>query len=185
MPADLKITTELLYMGALVFALIDVVCIPLLVWRVNEELFRRLKWKLVIAAALVWCGIWSWAIGNFWETVYSYVFPARARTWIPWIALIAAGVMMMGLWMLSLRFGRGAVLAYFFWGGALGSITHLWAVHRGLLTKPPMLEGPSLFGAITIAFFEYIFYWCVILTVARGMDWTQEKLNTLLEEGFK
>jgi hypothetical protein len=75
MPADVKITTELLYKGALVFALLDAIYIPLLLWRVSTETFRRLKWSLVIAAALVWYVIWSWAIGNFWETVYSYVFP--------------------------------------------------------------------------------------------------------------
>ncbi|HLE90715.1 MAG TPA: hypothetical protein VI753_06160, partial [Anaerolineales bacterium] len=80
MPVDLKITTELLYKGALVFALMDAICIPLLICRVGEETFRRLKWPLVIAAALVWYGIWAWAIGKFWETVYSYVFPAWAQT---------------------------------------------------------------------------------------------------------
>ena len=45
MPADIKITTELLYKGALVFALMDAVYISLLVWRINEESFRRLKWS--------------------------------------------------------------------------------------------------------------------------------------------
>ena len=59
MPADIKITTELLYKGALVFALMDALYIPLLMWRVNDETFRRLKWSLVISAALVWYGIWA------------------------------------------------------------------------------------------------------------------------------
>ena len=59
MPSDVKITTELLYKGAFMFALMDAVFIPLLVWRVKEETFHRLKWPLVIAAALTWYGIWS------------------------------------------------------------------------------------------------------------------------------
>jgi hypothetical protein len=92
MPPDIKITTDLLYKGALVFALMDAVYIPLLLWRIKEETFLRMKWSIVIAAALVWFGIWSWAIGNFWETVYSYVFPAWAQTWVPWIALVVAGL---------------------------------------------------------------------------------------------
>jgi hypothetical protein len=53
MPADIKITTDLLYKGALM----DAVYIPLLVWCVNEETFRKLKWPLVVAAALVWMEI--------------------------------------------------------------------------------------------------------------------------------
>lgn len=85
LPADIKITTELLYKGALIFALMDAVYLPLLVWRVREETFRRMNWSLPIAAALVWYGIWSWAIGNFWETVYSQCARLGADAG-PWIA---------------------------------------------------------------------------------------------------
>lgn len=171
MPDDLKITSGLLYQGVLVFALMDVVFVSLLVWRVREGTFRRLKWHLVAAAALVWWGIWMWAIGNFWESVYSYVFPAWARTWAPWIAFAAAGGVTLGLWKLTLRIRRNVVLTFCLMGGSLGVLTHLWAVYRGIVTKPPMLQGASPLGAVVIAFFEFIFYWCVILTLATVMDW--------------
>ena len=177
MPSDIKITTELLYKGALMFALMDAVFIPFLVWRVKEETFRRLKWPLVIAAALTWYGIWSWAIGNFWEDVYSYLFPAWAQTWVPRIAFIAAGLVAFGLWTLFLRIKGKPVLIYCLLGGILGSITHIWAVYRGIVTTPPMLQGASPLGAVVIAFFEYIFYWCVILTIATIMDWVRTKLE--------
>src|SRR5512141_1027280 len=166
MTSDFKITTELLYKGALVFALMDAVYLPSLVWRVNKEAFRKLKWSLVITAALVWFGIWSWAIGNFWETVYVYVFPAWAQTWTPWIAFFGAGLFAWVLWMLAIQTKAKAVLVYCLLGGVLGCLTHIWAVIRGIVTKPPMLQGASPLGAVTIAFFEYIFYWCVILTIA-------------------
>ncbi|NTU56634.1 MAG: hypothetical protein HGA79_10335 [Anaerolineales bacterium] len=177
MPPDIKITTGLLYQGALVFALMDAVYIPLLAWWVKEETFRRLKWPLVIAAALVWFGIWSWAIGNFWGTVYSYVFPAWAQTWAPWIAFVFAGPVALGLWALSLRSKANPIIIYCLFGGVLGSLTHIWAVYRGIVTSPPMLQGASPLGAVVIAFFEYIFYWCIILTIARIMDWTRRKLE--------
>ena len=173
--SDIKITTELLYRAALVFALMDAVYIPLLVWRVREESFRRLKWNLVVAAAVVWFGIWSWAIGNFWETVYSYVFPAWAQTWVPWIAFFSAGSIAWLIWTLAVRTGTKVVPVYCLLSGALGSLTHLWAVYRGIVTKPPMLQGASPLGAVTIAFFEYIIYWCVILTLAAFADWVQAK----------
>jgi hypothetical protein len=176
-PADIKITTELLYKGALVFALMDTVYVPLLIWRVSDEVFRRLKWMLVISAALVWFGIWSWAIGNFWDTVYSYVFPAWAQTWIPWIALFSAGVVALCLWTLTIRSKRNFVLSFCLMGGVIGSLTHIWAVYRGVVTKPPMLQGASPLAAIVIAFFEYIFYWCTILVLAKIMDWIQLKLK--------
>jgi hypothetical protein len=178
MPADFKITTDLLYRGALVFALMDAVYIPLLMRRVSEDSFRRLKWALVISAALVWWGIWSWAIGNFWETVYSYVFPAWAQTWAPWIAFVGAGVVALVLWLLTVRLNRKPVLTFCLLGGVLGSLTHIWAVYRGIVTKPPMLQGASPLGAVIIAFFEYIFYWCTILLLAKIMDWMRMKLKS-------
>lgn len=179
MPTDVKITTELLYIGALIFAVIDAVYIPLLVWRVDEGTFRRLKWMLAIAAALVWYGIWSWVIGNYWETVYSYVFPAWAQTWIPWMAFVIAGAVALGLWALAIRIKGNSILIYCLMGGALGSLTHIWAVYRGIVTKPPMLQGASPLAAVVIAFFEFMIYWCTILVAARIMDWMRMRLRNM------
>ena len=175
MPDDFKITTELLYKSALVFALMDAVYIPLLIWRVRDETFRRLKWNLVVAAAAVWFGIWYWAISNFWEIVYVYVFPAWAQIWVPWIAFFTAGVIAFLIWRTALRVKTNVVLVYCLLGGVLGSLTHAWAVIRGIVTKPPMLQGASPISAMTIAFFEYIFYWCVILTLATLIDFVFKK----------
>jgi hypothetical protein len=51
---DIRITTGLLYQGALVFALMDSVYVPLLIWGVSENSFRGMKWALVLSAALDW-----------------------------------------------------------------------------------------------------------------------------------
>jgi len=51
---DIRITTGLLYQGALAFALMDAVFIPLLIWWVSEDSFRGMKWALVLSAALDW-----------------------------------------------------------------------------------------------------------------------------------
>ena len=174
---DIKITTELLYQGALVFALTDAAFVGLLVWRLRPDAFRRLKWTLPIAAALVWFGIWSWAIGNFWETVYAYVFPTWAEFWVPIIAFVAAGAVALGLWAIANQSRWNPVLVYCLLGGTLGSLTHIWAVFRGIVTKPPMLQGASPLAAVVIAFFEYIFYWCVILVLALGINWMVHRLN--------
>lgn len=173
MPDDFTITTELLFKSALVFALMDAVYISLLVWRVKPDTFGRLKWNLIVAAAVIWFGIWNWALGNVWETVYTYVFPAWARTWVPWIAFFVAGFVAWILWMLALRTAAKAVPVFCLLGGILGILTHLWAVYRGIVTKPPMLQGASPVGAVTFACFEFIFYWCVILTLAVFADWLQ------------
>ncbi len=182
MDSDIKITTELLYKGALAFALMDAIYVPLLVWRVNPEAFRKLKGSLVVAAALVWFGIWTWAIGNFWETVYSYVFPAWIGKWIPAFAFVAAAAVVLGLWTIALHLKGNPVLTYCLLGGALGSLTHLWAVYRGIVTRPPMLQGASPLAAVTIAFFEYMFYWCTILVLAKTIDWIRARWITVMSQ---
>jgi hypothetical protein len=58
------------------------------------------------------------------------------------------------------------VLNYFIFGGLVGSLTHLWAIHRGILNKPPLLQGVSLVSALVLPFFEFIFYWSIILGLA-------------------
>ncbi len=179
MDSDIKITTEMLYEGALVFALMDAIYIPLLAWRVNPEAFRKLKGSLIVAAALVWFGIWAWAIGNFWETVYSYMFPAWIGKWTPALAFVVAGPIALGLWTIALRLRGNPILTYCLLGGALGSLTHLWAVYRGIVTKPPMLQGASPLAAVIIAFFEFMFYWCTILVLAKIIDWVRTRWITV------
>jgi hypothetical protein len=176
MPTDIKITTEMLVQGALAFALLDAVYVPLLMWRVKRETFHRMKWPLAISAALIWYGIWSWAIGNFWETVYRYVFPAWTHARLPYIAGVIAGAVALGLWSLVIRINWNPVLSFCLMGGVLGILSHIWAVVRGIVTKPPMLQGASPLAAVVIAFFEFTFYWCTILVIARGIEWAQSGL---------
>ena len=45
-------------------------------------------------------------------------------------------------------------------------ITHLFAVSLGIVSKPPALQGAAPVAAVVIAIFEFMFYWCVILSVA-------------------
>ena len=71
------------------------------------------------------------------------------------------------IWRLSLRGSPGPpVLNFCILGGLWGMVTHIWAITRGLLEKPPMLRAASPVAAAVMPFFEFMFYWCVILTVS-------------------
>jgi hypothetical protein len=178
MPAEIKITTELLFKAAGIFALIDIVYVPLLSWRLRREFFGQMKWSLAVTSGVVWWSIWNWAIGNFWETVYRYVFPAWAQTWVPPIAAVVAPLVTLGLWTMACRAPRNPVLVYCLLGGALGALSHVWAVYRGIVSNPPMLQGASPVAAVVIAFFEYMFYYCVILTLAGLAEWARIRLKS-------
>jgi hypothetical protein len=48
-------------------------------------------------------------------------------------------------------------------GGIWGLLTHILAIQRGILEKPPMLQGASPIAALTLATVEFIFYWSICL----------------------
>jgi hypothetical protein len=102
----------------------------------------------------------------FWEPVYHYVFPEWARWVIPPIyGVVFAAVGWLFYW-LALRLPGNPVVNLCFLGGLWGMITHIWAIYRGILDKPPMLQGASPVAAAVMPIFEFIFYWCVILSTA-------------------
>jgi hypothetical protein len=61
----------------------------------------------------------------------------------------------LGLWALALWLKLNPVLGYCRLGGVWGSLTQIWAIYRGVVTKPLMLQGASPVAAVIIAFFAY------------------------------
>ena len=166
-----KITTGMLWQGVLLFALIDAGIMFVLVQRVSAELFRQIKWMLAVVAGITWFSIWTWAVRNFWETVYSYVFPAWARSVIPLGFGLLMALVALGIWTLARWSKINLVIVYALFGGFWGVLTHLWAVSMGIVTKPPMLQDASPVAAVVVSFFEYIFYWGVILSLSALLHW--------------
>ena len=161
---DTKVTTQILWKAALIFALIDIVFVFILRRRIRFEAFRQFKWTLVLTSGIFWClllGIvMSWI---FWEPVYHYVFPHWARWLIPPVYGLFFAVIGLFFWWIAMRFPRDPVLAWCLMGGLWGMITHIWAIYRGILDKPPMLQGASPVATVIMPIFEFIFYYCMIL----------------------
>jgi len=170
LPPGVKITTEILWRGTLSFAVIDLVLISILAWRIKPAAFRRIKWTLVVVSAIFWSSLWTWGLVTFWDSVYQYVFPAWAHWLIPPIfGLLDAGFCLF-IWWAALRLRGYTVVNFILLGGLWGMITHLFAVAIGIVTKPPVLQGASPAAAVIFAIFEFMLYWCVILSVAGFLD---------------
>lgn len=174
-PPDFTVTSEMLWLGTLIFAVIDAVFVPILAWRIRAATFRQFKWTLVTATAIFWSAIWTWALVNFWDSVYHYVFPAWARWLIPPVyGLLFAGVGLL-FWWLAIRLRGNPVASFCLLGGLWGMMTHLWAVHLGIVDKPPVLQGVAPAAAVIVAVFEFMFYGCIILSMAallhQGWRW--------------
>ena len=166
LPPGVKITTDVLWLGTLFLVVIDAVFIPILAWRINPATFGRLKWTLGITTAILFSAIWTWGFVNFWDSVYRYVFPSWAHWVIPPIfGLLYAGISLL-IWWRAVRLHGNAVVNFCLLGGLWGMITHLFAVSVGIVRKPPALQGAAPVAVVVIATFEFMFYWCVILTLA-------------------
>jgi len=179
LPPDFKVTSEMLWQATLILAVIDVGFIPLLAWRIKPLVFRRLKWALLATTAIFWSTLWIWALVNFWDSVYRYVFPDWARWLIPPAYGLLFAAVGLVFWWLALRCPGNAVVGFCLLGGLWGMITHIWAVYRGIVDKPPMLQGVDPVAAIVVAVFEFMFYWCIILSVALLLQLGRQWLRAL------
>ncbi len=157
-----RITTGMLLTGALIFAAIDALLLPLLAWRITRARFVQSRWALAGTTVVFWFGVWSLVLAYFWDTVYSYVFPSWARQVIPPAYGLAFGGLSLAFWWLAQRPRIHPVIIFCLLGGCWGIVTHILAVQLGIVTKPPALQGASPVAAVVIAAFEFTFYWCII-----------------------
>jgi hypothetical protein len=174
--SEIHVTSEILWRATLIGIVIDSIFVILLVRRVTAETFKQLKWPLVITSGIFWASMWLvMVVGKYWDMVYGYVFPAWARWYIPPVyGLLFVGIAYL-LWSAAVRLPGKPVLTYCLLGGLVGTITHIWAINRGILDKPPMLQGVSPLSATVFPFFEFVFYWCVILTIASFIHGLRQK----------
>jgi len=159
----------MLWLGALIFALLDFAFVAFLAWRIKPDTFKRLKWNLLVTTAAFWFVLWTSMSYFFWDPVYHYVFPEWARWFIPPVYGLLFGAVALLFWWLALRLPGHGLINFCILGGLLGMITHVWAIYRGILDKPPMLKGASPAAVTVMPFFEFIFYWCLIITISRLM----------------
>jgi hypothetical protein len=148
-----------------------------LAWRIKAATFRRFKWALGITTAIFWSSLWTWGLANFWDSAYRYVFPSWAHWIIPPIfGLLYTGISLL-FWWLALHLRGNAVVNFCLFGGLWGMITHLFAVSIGIVSKPPVLQGAAPVAAVSIAIFEFMFYWCIILSVATLLHHFWQRLR--------
>jgi hypothetical protein len=157
------VTSQLLWWGTLVAALIDIPLLILVALRVGSGLFGKLQGYLAAAAFLVFASIW-YVCGSlyFWDPVYRLVFPVWSRWLLPLFFGLLEGVLALIFWRLGRLASRGQALWFILCGGLASLVGHGVGIRRGLM-QVPMLAGASAASALVFGIFEFIFYWSVIL----------------------
>lgn len=176
--SDIHVTSAVLWRSALIVAPVDVAFVSILAWWLGGAILRRLKWLIAGTTAAFFAVVWGVvACYLFWEPVYHYFFPAWSRWLLPLAYGLGFGCAGLLAWWLALRLRGNSVVNFCILVGLSGVAGHVWAVHRGLLEKPPMLQGASPVAAVLFSGFEFVFYGGLILTLAAvlGRVWEQLK----------
>ncbi len=179
--SDIHVTSAVLWRSVLIAAPIDIVFVSLLARRITAARLRQLKWLTVGTMAVFFATLWAVVVSSlFWESVYHYFFPAWSRWLLPLVYGLVFGAAGLVSWSLALRLRGNAVVTFCVLVGLSGMAGHVWAVHRGLMEKPPMLQGAAPEAAVVLSIFEFVFYAGVILTVADLLSLVWRQLQLLV-----
>ncbi len=177
MSADIKATSDLYWMSAIITALIDSVFVTLLAWRIRRLRFRQLPVMLIIVSAIFWSLLLTTAAWAFWDSCYGYIFPNWVRWLVPIYGFFLGGVALL-FWWLALRLPGNSIVNFCILGGLHSLPGHLWGVYgRGLLQKCPILHDVSPASALVFGIFEFVFYWSVVITIAAMLRSGYERWN--------
>jgi hypothetical protein len=163
---DVRVTTELLWQTTVFFSVVAVALLLLLGRLVPRQRFATLKLRVVGASFFAWLIIWSAVVLVYWQSVYSFFFPAWLRWLLPLLMATGFATVSFFLWHLANRARRWPVVVFVLLGAALGPLTHVWAVVRGIVSKPPLLQGASPAAAIAVSAPEFALYYSAIVGLA-------------------
>ncbi len=173
---DVQITSTVLWRGVLIAVPLDVFLVSILARNIKTASFRRLKWPIAGTTALFLAAVWAViACWLFWEPVYHHFFPAWSRWFLPIAYGLGFGIASLVSWALALHLRGSGVVNFCILVGLWGMAGHMWAVHRGLMYKSPMLRGASPEAAVVFSGFEFVFYAGVIVVVAGIIDWLRRR----------
>lgn len=176
LPENFRLTTEQFYMSALVIALIDAVLILLLAWRIKPARFRALKWWLVGSAAVFWSLFGFVLVRVFWDSYYRYFYPAGFRSGgiLLFVPLVYGLLALVYHW-LAFRLPGNPILVFCLLAGLESLLEHAWGLYSFKILEVPMLQEASPLSILVFAVPEYIFYWCVVISLAelshKGWRW--------------
>lgn len=145
--------------------------VGLLVWRLKPSGFHSLSWQSVgLAAALFWGALAALMIAYAWSFYYRLFVPPWYRFAAPLGALgLYAALGIFFRWA-ALRLPGNPVVWFCLLGGLESIPEHAIGIYRFEILALPILQGSSAASIFIFAFFEYMFYWGLVLGLAVGVD---------------
>jgi hypothetical protein len=94
---------------------------------------------------------------------------------MPPVMALLDGVLALLFWWLALRLPGNPVVNLMLLGGLESFPGHLHAIQLGILATP-LLKNVNAASALTFGFFEFVFYWSVILAISTILFSIRKKL---------
>lgn len=177
---DLSISSGRFWLSAAVMAVVDVIFIAILVWMVKPSRFRELRWTLVGAAAVLWSSFAVFLVSAFWDSYYRYFYPGWFHSGgvLVFVPLVFGSVAWAFHW-LALRLPGNPIVTFSLLCGAESVLEHLWGIYGLRILEIPLLQGSSPASILAFCFPEYIFYWCVVISIAALVQYGWRRLAEL------
>ena len=182
-PEEISILSEQFWKSAAVIALVDVVLVSLLAWRIQRARFRELKWALAGTAALSWSVFAVALVAVFWHDYYRYFYPTWFRSGgiLVFVPLVF-GMLALAFHWLALRLPGNPIVTFSLLAGAESLLEHLVGIYALNIRAIPMLQAAGPAAMLTFAFPEYVFYWSVVIGLALVFQngwraWTGRRRN--------
>lgn len=129
---DIKITSEMLWLTALITALIDVGLVLFLARSIERPRFRQLHWPVALAAGVFWVSYGLVLFALTWESFYAKFLsvPANRSLARSMLELLPYPIIGLVLWWLAVRLPGNPALNFCLLGGVQSLPEHLWGIYR-------------------------------------------------------
>jgi hypothetical protein len=161
------VTTEALWRGALILAVLNLPLGFFLARRLPRPTFQRLQAPLIVSAALFWGAFGFTLVRIFWNDYYEFFYPE----WLAagGIVLLAApmfGLLAWAFHALAVRLPGIPILTFFLLAGAEAVLEHLLGIFAFGILDIPLLRGVDPLPMLVFAIPEYILYWSIVILLA-------------------
>jgi hypothetical protein len=166
-PENLSVTSVQFVWSGIIITLIDAALILLLAWRIKPARFRALKWWLVGTAAVFWSAFGVVLVRAFWDSYYHYFYPAMFRSGgiLLFVPLVYGLLALVYHW-LAFRLPGNPILVFCLLAGLESLLEHAWGLYGFKILEVPMLQDTRPLAILFFAVPEYIFYWCMVISLA-------------------
>jgi len=181
---EAHVTSQQMWSVARVTAVIDIVFVAILIWRIKRTRFRQSLGPLVVVSAAFWTFTLWLPVWSYWTSCYGYIFPDWVRWITPIYGLVIGALLAPLFWWLGVRLPGHPVLTVAILGGLHSLPGHMHGIYgRDMLEKCPLLVDVSAASALVFGVFEFIFYWCVVLTLTALIVSMREHWRRRRREG--